>query len=147
MDKQYLCFKLNNELFVHQVSTVREVMPYIEPTPVPGSPDIIEGVLNVRGNVVSIISARRLFKLPENQPTKDSCIIIFDTISNQYGISVDSVDEIVTLNPSEMNVSSAEEELSESQFIKGTVKHAKGLLILVDLSNLIEIERNTLSTD
>ncbi|WP_233468497.1 chemotaxis protein CheW [Zooshikella ganghwensis] len=63
MDKQYLCFHLNDEYFVHSVSNIREVMPYLGPTPVPGSPDIVEGVLNIRGNVVSIISAQKSFNL------------------------------------------------------------------------------------
>ncbi|RDH45891.1 chemotaxis protein CheW [Zooshikella ganghwensis] len=144
MDKQYLCFHLNGEYFVHSVSSIREVMPYLEPTPVPGSPDIVEGVLNIRGNVVSIISAQKLFNLNKSQTSVDSCIIIFDSQSDLYGLSVDAVDEIVTFNQSKMHVSEAENDLSKSPFIRGTVKHSKGLLIIVDFMNLLVIEQNTL---
>lgn len=134
MEQEYIVFKLVNEQYAHRVGVITEVMVYSEPVPVPGAPSEVEGVLNVRGNVITVISGRKLFEMePTKQNNDEWRIILLETPYGPCGVSVDAVEEIVRFPEGDIVNS---DRMAESELIKGTVQHALGLLILADFTEI-----------
>ncbi|MCO7224383.1 chemotaxis protein CheW [Pleionea sp. CnH1-48] len=131
---EWLCFKISDETYAHDALLVDEVLRYSEPTPVPGSPHGILGLLNIRGSVVSVFSGRALIGLTDEPPTDESRIVIFKTENESIGVVVDSVVEIAYFSKNQVEGAVAQHQ--DRAFIKGTIHHQKQLLIVVDFSNI-----------
>jgi len=117
-------------MYVHPVDSIREIINYESPIPVPGADREVEGILNVRGEVITVLSGQVLLELDDAPPDKEGNIIILDTTAGQIGLSVNAVDEIITLEPRQIDTG---QESAASNLIKGTVRHDDGLFILIDL--------------
>lgn len=131
--QQWLCFQIEDETYAHPVSLVREILDYQAPVPVPGAHSCVEGVLNIRGDIVTIVSAKQLLGL--TQVTRDSeHIIVIETRSGLLGISVDEVEKISLLNHEEMMPT---DRNSAHSPVKATVNHNDKLLILTDFEHCI----------
>jgi purine-binding chemotaxis protein CheW len=133
MQQEYVVFRLVGEKYVHLVDIITEVMIYSEPVPVPGAPEVVEGILNVRGSVVTVISGRKLIKHEVITATGEWRIILLETPDGLYGISVDAVDEIIRFPVEDIANTGG---MADSVFIKGTVQHALGLVILLDFTEI-----------
>ena len=134
MEQEYIVFRLVGEQYAHQVGVITEVMIYSEPVPVPGTPEEVEGILNVRGNVITVISGRKLIEHEIAAPdTGEWRIILLETPNGTYGVSVDAVEEIVRFPAEDIADSQGR---GDSIFIKGTVQHSLGLLILADFTEI-----------
>jgi len=129
---KWISFRLGTEMYVHPVDSIREIINYESPIPVPGADREVEGILNVRGEVITVLSGQVLLELDDAPPDKEGNIIILDTTAGQIGLSVNAVDEIITLEPRQIDTG---QESAASNLIKGTVRHDDGLFILIDLSN------------
>jgi len=92
---QYLTFLLDSKLFAFDVLKTREVLSIIEITPIPGTPDYMTGVLNLRGSVVPVIDLRKKFGLRETAYTENTSIVIVEAASGSelviVGALVDAV--------------------------------------------------------
>jgi purine-binding chemotaxis protein CheW len=131
--QQWLCFQIEEETYAHPVSQVREILDYLTPVPVPGAQHCVEGVLNIRGEIVTVVSGKHLLGLEqENRDTEH--IIVLETSAGLVGISVDQVDKINMLNDEEMVPS---ERSNASSPVKGTLNHQQQLLILTDFERCI----------
>ncbi len=125
--EQWLCFRVKDEIYAHQVQQVHEIISYKRPVPVPGSPRCVEGVLNIRGEVVTVISCRHLLGL--DSAVQSEHIVVLDTVVGLLGVTVDSVDQIRLLSVADMVPISDNAEYSP---IKATINHQQMLLILTD---------------
>lgn len=134
-EHNWICFCLSGEQYVQPVTSVREIIRYSPPVPVPGAPQEFEGILNVRGEVVTIASGRRLMELTPSPPTNDWRIIILETETGPFGLVVDRVVEIVRFRATDIDTSARK---PESDLIRGTILHQNGLLILTDFANHLE---------
>ena len=126
-NKQWLCFLNEDETYAHAVSKVREVHDYLTPVPVPGSPSYVEGVLNVRGEIVTIVCSRKLLGIDEADEHRH--IIIIESDNGLVGITVDEVVKITLLDLQHMVPVEQKNTLSP---IYATVKHKQQLIILAD---------------
>ena len=137
MNTEYLCFQLDNEHYLHNALAVREIMRYEPPTPVPGAADSVEGILNVRGEVVAVVSGRRLFGLhTEVNRNDDWRIIILEGNQGWIALTVDAVTEIVSAQETAIEPNQHGGDLP---FIKGTIQNEQKLFIVTDLLNLEHI--------
>lgn len=131
--QQWLCFQIEDETYAHPVSQVREILDYLAPVPVPGAQACVEGVLNIRGEIVTIVSSKHLLGL--TGASRDSeHIIVLETSAGLVGISVDEVEKINLLNYDDMVPTERSSELSP---VKGTLNHHQQLLILTDFERCI----------
>ncbi len=137
---QWVTFYLDNEKYGIKVMQVQEVLRLTEIAPVPGAPDYVLGIINLRGNVVTVVDTRKRFGLQEKQPEDATRIVIIEAANQVVGILVDSVAEVADLRASEMesapNVGSDE----SSKFIQGVSSQDDGLLILVDVDKLLSTD-------
>ncbi|MDW2105417.1 chemotaxis protein CheW, partial [Vibrio sp. 1580] len=119
------------------VMQVREVLRYTEIAPVPGAPDYVLGIINLRGNVVTVIDTRSRFGLMEGEVTDNTRIIVIESERQVIGILVDSVAEVVYLRSSEIDTTPSVGTDESAKFIQGVSNRDGKLLILVDLNKLL----------
>ncbi|EGM78181.1 MAG: chemotaxis protein CheW [Gammaproteobacteria bacterium] len=134
---QWVTFKLQEETYGINVMQVQEVLRYTDIAPVPGAPDYVMGIINLRGNVVTVIDTRARFGLPPSEVTDNSRIVIIESERQVIGIMVDSVAEVVYLKQSEIDTAPNVGTDESAKFIQGVSNREGELLILVDLNKLL----------
>ncbi|MDG3088753.1 chemotaxis protein CheW [Vibrio hannami] len=137
---QWVTFQLEEETYGINVMQVREVLRYSEIAPVPGAPDYVLGIINLRGNVVTVIDTRSRFGLMEGEVTDNTRIIVIESERQVIGILVDSVAEVVYLRASEIDTTPSVGTDESAKFIQGVSNRDGKLLILVDLNKLLTDE-------
>ena len=137
---QWVTFRLEEETYGINVMQVQEVLRYSEIAPVPGAPDYVLGIINLRGNVVTVIDTRLRFGLPENEITDNTRIVIIESDKQVIGILVDSVAEVVYLKKSEIDSAPNVGTEESARFIQGVSNRDGELLILVDLDKMLTDE-------
>jgi purine-binding chemotaxis protein CheW len=134
---QWVTFKLETETYGINVMQVQEVLRYTEIAPVPGAPSYVLGIINLRGNVVTVIDTRSRFGLESNEISDNTRIVIIEAEKHVIGILVDSVAEVVYLKASEIDDAPNVGNDDSAKFIQGVSNREGELLILVDLDQLL----------
>jgi purine-binding chemotaxis protein CheW len=134
---QLVTFRLENETYGINVMHVQEVLRISEIAPVPGAPPYVLGIINLRGNVVTVIDTRSRFGLPPGDIDDNSRIVIIESEKQVVGILVDSVAEVVELRGSEIDVAPNVGNEESSKYIQGVATRENDLLIVVDLNKLL----------
>lgn len=137
---RWVTFRLENEKYGINVMQVQEVLRVTEIAPVPGAPDYVLGIINLRGNVVTVIDTRSRFGLDSAEMDDATRIVIIEAEEQVVGILVDSVAEVVDLKPSEIETAPNVGTEESAKFIQGVASYADELLILVDLNKLLSEE-------
>jgi purine-binding chemotaxis protein CheW len=137
---QWVTFKLENEVYGINVMQVQEVLRYTEIAPVPGAPHYVIGIINLRGNVVTVIDTRVRFGLMPSEVSENSRIVIIEAEKQVIGILVDGVAEVVYLRSSEIDAAPNVGTDESSKFIQGVSNREGELLILVDLNKFLNDE-------
>lgn len=137
---QWVTFRLAGETYGVNVMQVQEVLRYTEIAPVPGAPHYVIGIINLRGNVVTVIDTRNRFGLTPGEVTDNTRIVIIEAEKNVVGILVDSVAEVVYLRQSEIETAPNVGNDESAKFIQGVCHKNNELLILIELDKLITDE-------
>ncbi|MBE7928607.1 MULTISPECIES: chemotaxis protein CheW [Pseudomonadaceae] len=137
---QWVTFRLDNETYGINVMQVQEVLRYTEIAPVPGAPSYVLGIINLRGNVVTVIDTRQRFGLQSASVTDNTRIVIIEADRQVIGILVDSVAEVVYLRQSEIETAPNVGNDESAKFIQGVCNKNNELLILVELEKLMSEE-------
>ena len=137
---QWVTYKLDEETYGINVMQVQEVLRHTEIAPVPGAPDYVLGIINLRGNVVTVIDTRSRFGLSSCDITDNTRIVIIESDDQVVGILVDSVAEVVYLRSSEIDSAPNVGTEESAKFIQGVSNRDGELLILVDLNRLLNDE-------
>ena len=140
---QWVTYKLGEETYGINVMQVQEVLRHTEIAPVPGAPDYVLGIINLRGNVVTVIDTRSRFGLPSSGISDNTRIVIIESDEQVVGILVDSVAEVVYLRSSEIDSAPNVGTEESAKFIQGVSNRDGQLLILVDLNKLLNDEEWT----
>jgi len=88
---EVVVFMLAHERYALELTHIREVYPLKELTPLPGTPDFVLGIINVRGQILSIIDIKRFFELPEKGLTNLNQVIILESEEMEFGILADEI--------------------------------------------------------
>lgn len=134
---QWVTFQLGDEVYGVNVMQVQEVLRITEIAPVPGAPDYVLGIINLRGNVVTVLDTRKRFGMSPHEVDDAARILIIESAENVVGILVDSVSEVVYLRASEIEPAPNVGNEESSRFIQGVCNRNEELLILVDLNKLL----------
>lgn len=136
---QWATFRVDNELYGIDVMQVKEVLRYSELTPVPGADSSVLGIINLRGNVVTVIDTRQMFRLPRAETDDDTRIIVVEFNEQEViGLVVDSVDEVVNLAQNSVErAPNASGDESTKRYVQGVCYHNNLLIILLDLSKML----------
>jgi len=141
---QHLMFDLSNEELAVPVMNIREIIRYGKLTKMPMVPDFIEGVINLRGNVVPVINLSAKFGLNINKSDKRTCIIIMEVeISDDsvvMGIVVDKVSQVIEIPDSDIEPTPTLGAKIQTNFIKGMARIDDGFIIILDISQVLSAE-------
>jgi purine-binding chemotaxis protein CheW len=134
---QWVTFRLDEESYGINVMQVQEVLRMTEIAPVPGAPNYVLGIINLRGNVVTVVDTRQRFNLPAKEPDDATRIVIIEADKHIIGILVDSVAEVVNVRASEIETAPNVGNDESSKYIQGLYSRDGDILILVDLNKLL----------
>lgn len=137
---RWVTFQLDKEMYGVNVMQVREVLRYSDIAPVPGAPAYVLGIINLRGNVVSVIDTRMRFGLPPAEITDNTRIMIIESERQTVGILVDSVAEVADINTKDIDDTPNVGTEESAKFICGVCNREDELLILIDLYKLLSEE-------
>jgi purine-binding chemotaxis protein CheW len=136
--RQYVLFRLGPEEYGLPIAKVSSIIRYEPATRVPRAPEVVDGVINLRGRVIPVINlARKLFDT-DFHPTSSSRIVVAEAEAGQVGLAVDAASEVVSfavadiLEPPETALTA---ETSEA--FEGVVHHGGRLIILLDLDKAL----------
>jgi purine-binding chemotaxis protein CheW len=137
---QVVSFHLGSEEYGVDISQVQEIIRMVEITHVPRAPHFMEGVINLRGQLIPIIDLRTRFSMPRAEHTKSTRIVVTEIGSKRVGIVVDSVSEVINI-PLE-SVEPAPDMIAGvgTEYIQGVGKVGERLIILLDLTMVISGE-------
>ena len=138
---RWVTFRLENEKYGINVMQVQEVLRVSEIAPVPGAPDYVLGIINLRGNVVTVIDTRKRFGLQSKDVDEATRIVIIEADEQVVGILVDSVAEVVDLRVSEIESAPNVGTEESAKFIQGVASQDGELLIIIDLNRLLTDEQ------
>jgi len=137
---RWVTFRLDKEVYGINVTQVREVLRITEIAPVPGAPGYVLGIINLRGNVVTVIDTRKRFNLPSIETDDASRIVIIEVEGQEVGILVDSVAEVVDIPADQIEPAPNIGHEESSRYIQGVSSIDGELLILVDLNRFLTEE-------
>lgn len=142
--QQYLTFLLRDECFGLGIETVREIIEYGQLTAVPLMPDFVRGVINLRGDIVPVIDLSiRLGRSPL-EVHKRSCIIILEIPFEEHfvvlGAAVDSVNEVLDIEASQIEPPPSFGARLKAQFIQGVVNVEQNFVVLLHGDKVLSID-------
>jgi len=144
---QYLTFKLADEVFALDIGKVREVLDFTTVTRVPRTPDFMRGVINLRGNVVPVVEMRLKFGMSAAEKTINTCVIItevgVDGETVVLGAMADSVQEVLDLEPDQIEPPPKIGTKLNTDFIRGMGKRDDEFIMILDLDMVFSVEELT----
>jgi purine-binding chemotaxis protein CheW len=148
---QYLTFKLEDEVFALDIAKVREVLEYTTVTKVPRTPDFMCGVINLRGGVVPVVNMRLKFGMPDAEKTVNTCIIIvevsIDGETTVLGALADSVQEVMDLEPDQIEPAPKIGTKLRTDFIKGMGKQDNKFIMILDIDKVFSADELAMVQD
>ena len=142
--RQYLTFKLGNEIFATDVAKVREVLDLTTITQIPRTPEFMAGVINLRGSVVPVVDLRLCFEMSKTENTRNTCIVVVEVLleneSTIIGALTDSVEEVIDLEPDQIQPAPRIGTQIRTDFIKGMGKRDTQFIIILDIDRVFSSE-------
>ncbi|WP_298436498.1 chemotaxis protein CheW [Geobacter sp.] len=142
--RQYLTFKLAEEVFAVDVAKVREILEFTTITKVPQTPDFMRGVINLRGSVVPVMDMRLKFGMAGTEKTVNTCIIVVEVAHEGetviLGALADSVQEVFELEPEQIEPAPRIGTKLNTDFILGMGKHDGQFIMILDIDRTFTCE-------
>jgi purine-binding chemotaxis protein CheW len=142
--RQYLTFRLGEEIFALDVAKVREVLDFTNITRIPRTPDFLRGVINLRGSVVPVVDLRLVFAMSQTERTVNTCIIVVEVeLAGEtlvVGALADSVEEVIDLEPEHIQAAPAIGASFNADFIEGMGKRENGFLMILDIDKVFSTQ-------
>jgi len=142
--RQYLTFKLDDEIFAIDVAKVREVLDLTTITKIPRTPEFMSGVINLRGSVVPVVDLRLCFEMSKTQKSVNTCIIVVEVLLDGeptvIGALADSVEEVIDLEPEQIQPAPRIGTQVRADFIRGMGKREAQFLMILDIDKVFSAE-------
>ena len=142
--RQYLTFKLGNEVFAIDVAKVREVLDLTPITAIPRTPAFMAGVINLRGSVVPVVDLRLCFEMSKTESTRNTCIVVVEVLLDNeatvIGALADSVEEVIDLEPDQIEPAPKIGTQISTEFIKGMGKRDTQFIMILDIDKVFTAE-------
>ena len=141
---KYLTFALGREEYGLEILKVREIFGYMDITAVPRTPEYVKGVINLRGQVISVIDLRTRFGMPSAPRTEHTCIIVVEINSHgqklNLGVVVDRVSEVLSIPADKIEDAPGFGTSVDTSFILGMGKIGSSVKMLLDIDRVLTHE-------
>lgn len=134
---KYLSFRLGDEEYGIEIQHIIEIIVMQEITKVPDMPNFIIGVINLRGNVISVMDIRKRFGLESREFDDRTCIIVVRINNISIGLIVDTVNEVVDIPESQIDPPPRTHSGIGSNYIQGMGKIGEKVKILLDIEKIL----------
>jgi purine-binding chemotaxis protein CheW len=140
---KFVGFTLGKEEYAVDILKVKEIKLMLAITRVPKAPPFVEGVINLRGEIIPIIDLRKKLSLAISPQTEDSRIIVIELDERLVGIIVDSVSEVLELPDDKISPPPPIVAGIEAEYLRGVGRLGDRLLILLDLDKILTVQEKT----
>ncbi|MDI6874876.1 MAG: chemotaxis protein CheW [Actinomycetota bacterium] len=134
---KYLTFVLGDEEYGLDILKVKEIIGLMEITKVPRMPDFVRGVINLRGRIIPVVDLRRKFGMPEQEDTRETCIVVVDLDGTNMGVVVDRVSEVLDLVSEDIEETPEFGASVDTEFITGMGKSGNRVIMLLDIGKVL----------
>lgn len=134
---RFLCFTLGKEKFAIPLLQVKEVLGNVETTAIPQAPPHFKGIMNLRGQVISVIDLRTKLKIGKPDITPETTIIIMDFAPLCLGVIVDSVDCVAMYESKDLSEPPDTDSSMKADFITGVARTENSLTLILDLKAML----------
>jgi len=131
-------FQVGRETYGVPITSLHEIVRVPEITAVPDAPDYMEGVINLRGKIVSVIDLRKRFGLEHGAPARQNRILVLEHKGRLSGLIVDAASEVIKIPAADVEPSPAVFQDGGLNCVTGLAKYKGRLLILLDMAKLLE---------
>lgn len=139
--RQLVCFRLGEEDFGVNINNVQEINRMVEITKIPQSPAFVEGVINLRGQIIPVIDLRSWFGFNRlEEKSKENRIVVVETQSVTVGLVVDAVTEVLRLSENKIEETPDITSNVDVRYIEGVAVLKERLLILLDTDKIFSVE-------
>ena len=139
-DQRYLQFSLGLENFAMPLIRVREVVGMPETTPIPYAPTYFLGMMNLRGQVISVVDLRKKKGITPKPNNPEQAVVIVDLSPIYLGVVVDSVNKVVALQPDQIEPAPDMEGAKKLEYMLGVFRLEEQLSIVLDIGKLLNVE-------
>lgn len=134
---EVVIFTVGQQEYAVPITAVMEVQAWTQPTPVPDAPPIVEGVIDLRGEVMPVVDIRKRLGLPVRPADAETLALILDAGGLTAALTVDGVDQVVTLTDDQISPPESRMTLPGQDYVVGVARSDDRLIILMDLSRLL----------
>lgn len=143
---RFIEFSLGSENYAIPLLLVREVVSIPEITPIPKSPSHFLGIMNLRGEIISVVDLRKKLKI-EVKKDKEEVVVIVAIGEKNIGLIVDSINKVLAFSSDEVSEMPEVEGQVNTHFVSGVYRKENSLTILLDISKALEIKETEVPTD
>jgi len=138
---RFLVFCIGDEFYALKIDCITEIVEMSAITQVPGTPEELIGVINLRGTVVPIIDARKMFGYEDREEYGSrTCIVVLENEDISVGLVIDAVQEVINLDEELISQHPSNEIMKADDYIKGIGKWKNEVLLLIDVSKLLDVD-------
>ncbi|MGE5474727.1 MAG: chemotaxis protein CheW [Ignavibacteriales bacterium] len=141
-ENQYVIFRIDDKDFgieiqhVHEIDRLKEVVI----NPVPKAPDYVEGIINLRGEVVPVLDLRKKLGLPVKEIGRETRILIVKMENKTIGLIVDMVLRVINIDSKEITITPEEISDVNTRFFSGIVRLEKRITLLLNINEVLRAE-------
>lgn len=136
---RFIEFSLGAEDYAIPLLMVREVISVPDTTPIPKSPPHFLGIMNLRGQVISVVDLRKKLKVEARQD-KEEAVIIVDIGGMNIGVVVDSINKVLAFSSEDVSIMPEVEHQVNTHFIFGVYKKENSLTVLLDIAKVLDLK-------
>ena len=140
-DTRYLSFSLGTEDFAVPLLNVREVIGVPECTNLPFTPEYVVGIMNIRGQVITVIDLRKRLGMSIKALNPESAVVVCEIDGVRVGALVDSVNQVLNPKPDELHDKPEVEKSVRSQYIERIFRRESHLVMFLDVSKILDVEK------
>jgi purine-binding chemotaxis protein CheW len=135
---QIVGFRVGRETFGIPIAQVHEIVRVPEITAVPNAPEFVEGVMNLRGKIVPVVDIRKRFGEQVPQPSNRNRVVVAEVDRKLVGLIVDTASEVLKIPSSQVEPAPSVFQEAELTYVTGMGKLRDRLIILIDLSKVLQ---------
>lgn len=136
-EKQYVVFELGNEKYCADIANVGSITEFDNITKVPNTPSYIEGVINLRGEVIPIVNLKKRFSVKDTEASQDARIIIITYDGKNIGFLVDDASQVLRIDDKDIEPTPAIIAGEDRKYISGVGKVDGNIVVLLDLIKIL----------
>ena len=139
--QRYLEFNIGKEKYGVELLTVIEVISVPETTPLPNSPKYIEGIMNLRGQIITVVDLRTKLSIPQLEDQSEKATIIVKVNNIQVGVIVDSINKVINVHEKDLSEIVNTNKNKNAKFINSIYKSPEDYLVfLLSFERLLDLE-------